>query len=116
MLPTGLVESELFGHEKGAFTGAIARRIGRFEISDGGTLFLDEVGDLPTEAQAKLLRVLQEHEFERVGGKRPTVPVVQCAAGGSSVPSGWDWLFRLTVAKFRMPGCSVWSIYEVSSR
>ena len=48
--------------------------------------------------------------------KRPTVPFVQCAAGGSSVPSGWDWLFRLTVAKFRMPGCSVWSIYEVSSR
>jgi len=70
-LPTGLVESELFGHEKGAFTGAIARRIGRFEISDGGTLFLDEVGDLPTETQAKLLRVLQEREFERVGGHTP---------------------------------------------
>ncbi len=67
-LPPGLVESELFGHEKGAFTGAIARRVGRFELADGGTLFLDEIGDLPLETQAKLLRVLQEREIERVGG------------------------------------------------
>ena len=67
-LPTGLVESELFGHEKGAFTGAISRRTGRFELANGGTIFLDEIGDIPREAQAKLLRVLQEHEFERVGG------------------------------------------------
>jgi PAS domain S-box-containing protein len=70
-LPPSLVESELFGHEKGAFSGAIQRRIGRFELAHGGTIFLDEVGEIPPEVQVKLLRVLQEREFERVGGSEP---------------------------------------------
>jgi formate hydrogenlyase transcriptional activator len=69
-LPAQLIESELFGHEKGAYTGAVERRIGKFELADGGTIFLDEVGELPLDLQAKLLRVLQEKEFERLGGNR----------------------------------------------
>ena len=73
-IPSGLLESELFGHERGAFTGAIAQKIGRLELAHQGTFFLDEVGDLPAELQPKILRALQEKEFERVGGTR-TIPV-----------------------------------------
>ena len=69
-LPANLIESELFGHEKGAFTGAVSQKRGRFELADGGTIFLDEIGEMPLEAQTKLLRVLQEQEFERIGGSR----------------------------------------------
>ena len=73
-IPTGLLESELFGHEKGAFTGAITQKIGRLELAHQGTLFLDEIGDLPPELQPKILRALQEKEFERLGSNR-TIPV-----------------------------------------
>jgi formate hydrogenlyase transcriptional activator len=69
-IPTGLMESEMFGHEKGAFTGAVTQRIGRFELANHGTLFLDEIGEIPLELQPKLLRVLQEQEFERLGSSR----------------------------------------------
>src|SRR5437667_9128841 len=79
-VPADLIESELFGHEKGAFTGAAARHLGRYEQAHGGTLFLDEIGDMPPPMQAKLLRLLQEGELERVGGERPIVVTTRVIA------------------------------------
>jgi PAS domain S-box-containing protein len=110
-LPTGLVESELFGHEKGAFTGATARKPGRFELADGGTLFLDEVGELPADAQAKLLRVLQEREFERVGGTAPVKVDVRVIAATNRDLARMakegkfreDLFYRLNVFPVRLP-------------
>jgi formate hydrogenlyase transcriptional activator len=110
-LPTGLIESELFGHEKGAFTGAVVRKIGRFELADGGTMFLDEIGELPLELQAKLLRVLQEGEFERVGGSHTiTVNVRVITATNrdltTAVQSGSfraDLFYRLHVFPLTVP-------------
>lgn len=110
-LPAGLVESELFGHEKGAFTGAISRRMGRFELADGGTIFLDEIGELPLEMQAKLLRVLQEGEIDRIGGKGPTeVDVRIIAATNRDLAQAVrdksfreDLFYRLNVFPIRLP-------------
>jgi formate hydrogenlyase transcriptional activator len=95
-IPAGLVESELFGHEKGAFTGALARKIGRFELANGGTLFLDEVGELSLDLQAKLLRVLQEGEFERLGSNRTTTVDVRIVAATNR-----DLAKRVTEGEFR---------------
>ena len=95
-LPSNLIESELFGHEKGSFTGATSRRIGRFELAHGGTIFLDEIGELPLELQAKLLRVLQEGELERIGGSR-TIPVdvrVIAATNRDLTKAVWTGDFR----------------------
>jgi len=110
-LPPTLVSSELFGHEKGAFTGAVQRRLGRFEMADGGTIFLDEVGELFADTQAALLRVLQEREFERVGGGRPIHVDVRVIAATNrdlyaAVGNGTfrqDLLYRLNVFPIEMP-------------
>ncbi len=110
-LSPALVESELFGHEKGAFTGAGQRRVGRFELADGGTLFLDEVGEVPPEMQPKLLRVLQEQEFERVGGSQPVRVNVRIVSAtnrdlAKAVASGRfraDLFYRLAVFPIDVP-------------
>ncbi|HEX9633046.1 MAG TPA: sigma-54 dependent transcriptional regulator [Gemmatimonadales bacterium] len=110
-IPRDLVESELFGHEKGAFTGATQRRRGRFELADGSTLFLDEIGELPFGAQAKLLRVLEEHTLERVGGEHPRLIDVRVIAAtnrdlaGEMTAGGFreDLFFRLNVFPVRVP-------------
>jgi formate hydrogenlyase transcriptional activator len=110
-LPAGLIESELFGHEKGAFTGALARKSGRFETANSGTIFLDEIGDLPLDLQAKLLRVLQEGEFERVGSSQTLkVEVRVIAATNRDLEKAVrenqfrsDLFYRLNVFPIRLP-------------
>jgi formate hydrogenlyase transcriptional activator len=110
-LPAGLVESELFGHERGAFSGAIQRRIGRFELASGGTIFLDEVGEMPADVQVKLLRVLQEGEFDRVGGRQTIKTDVRViAASNRDLPKAIsegkfraDLYYRLNVFPVNLP-------------
>jgi formate hydrogenlyase transcriptional activator len=110
-IPTGLLESELFGHERGAFTGAITQKIGRLELADQGTLFLDEIGDIPLESQPKLLRVLQDQEFERLGSTRTIrVEVRLVAATNRNLAESveqklfrQDLFYRLNVFPVRLP-------------
>ena len=110
-IPTGLLESELFGHEKGAFTGAVTQKVGRIELADGGTLFLDEIGEVPLELQPKLLRVLQDQEFERLGSNRTIKVRVRLVAATNrdlahSIEQHEfrrDLFYRLSVFPIRMP-------------
>jgi transcriptional regulator with GAF, ATPase, and Fis domain len=110
-IPEGLLESELFGHEKGAFTGTIAQKKGKFELADGWAIFLDESGDMPPATQAKLLRVLQEKEFERVGGTQPIrVDVRFITAANKNLPEmiktgafRGDLFYRLNVFFLHLP-------------
>jgi transcriptional regulator with GAF, ATPase, and Fis domain len=110
-IPRDLIASELLGHEKGSFTGAVQRRLGRFELAEGGTIFLDEVGELPMETQIALLRVLQEHEFERVGGTRSIQTNVRVVAATNrnlqaAIAAGTfrsDLFYRLNVFPIEMP-------------
>ena len=110
-IPRDLIESELFGHEKGAFTGAAARSVGRFEQAEGGTLFLDEIGDMPMEAQTRLLRVLQQGEYTTVGGRTPIKTNVRIVAATNkdlrfAIQQGAfreDLFFRLNVVPIRLP-------------
>jgi transcriptional regulator with GAF, ATPase, and Fis domain len=110
-IPRDLIASELFGHEKGSFTGAVQRRAGRFELAEGGTIFLDEVGELPMETQIALLRVLQEHEFERVGGTRSIQTNVRVVAATNrnlqmAIAAGTfrsDLFYRLNVFPIEIP-------------
>src|SRR6185369_5315700 len=110
-IPQSLIASELFGHEQGAFTGALQRRLSRFELAEGGTIFLDEIGDLPADTQTALLRVLQEREFERVGGTRAIRADVRVIAATNrdlqaAMTAGTfrsDLFYRLNVFPIAMP-------------
>jgi transcriptional regulator with GAF, ATPase, and Fis domain len=132
-IPTALIESELFGREKGAYTGAVARQIGRFELADGSTIFLDEIGELPGEVQVKLLRVLQERQIERLGSARPIQIDVRVIAATNRdldqmVADGTfreDLYYRLNVFPIRVPPLRerpediptlVWAFIEEFSR